>query len=87
MRTLNLCFEQKYEKYQNFISENIHFLVVKFSLYWNRLVFVMLLASPKRDKRKLLEYWVDVLANRSLCVSHRSYCRFLLCAGSYRFPI
>ena len=28
--THNLCFEQKYEKYQNFLSENVHFLVEKF---------------------------------------------------------
>ena len=34
-------FEQKYEKYQNFLSENFHFLVVKFSVYLNRHVFVM----------------------------------------------
>ena len=26
--THNLCFEQKYEKYQIFLSENFHFLVV-----------------------------------------------------------
>ena len=38
----NLYFEQKYEKYQNFLSENFHFLVVKFSVYKNRHVFVML---------------------------------------------
>ena len=41
MSTHNLCFEQKYEKYQNFLSENFHFLVVKFSVYLNRHVFVM----------------------------------------------
>ena len=40
--THNLCFEQKYEKYQNFLSENFPFLVVKFSVYLNRRVFVML---------------------------------------------
>ena len=34
-------FEQKYEKYQNFLSENFHFLVVEFSVYLNRHVFVM----------------------------------------------
>ena len=28
--THNLCFEQKHEKYQNFLSENFHFLVVNF---------------------------------------------------------
>ena len=39
--THNLCFEQKYEKYQNFLSENFHFLVIKFSVYLNRHVFVM----------------------------------------------
>ena len=37
-----LCFEQKCEKYQNFLSENFHFLVVKFSVYLNRRVFVMI---------------------------------------------
>ena len=42
MRTHNLCFEQKYEKYQNFLSENFPSLVVKFSIYLNRHVFVML---------------------------------------------
>ena len=42
MSTHNLCFEQNYEKYLNFLSENFHiFLVVKFSVYLNRHVFVM----------------------------------------------
>ena len=41
MSTHNLCFEQKYEKYQKFLSKNFHFLVVKFSVYLNRHVFVM----------------------------------------------
>ena len=40
--THNLCFEQKYEKYPNFSSENFHFLVVKFSVCLNRRVFVMM---------------------------------------------
>ena len=39
--TYNLCFEQEYEKYQIFLSENFSFLVVKFSVYLNRRVFVM----------------------------------------------
>ena len=43
--THNLCFEQKYGKYQNFLSENFPFLVVKFSIYLNRRVFVMALTS------------------------------------------
>ena len=37
----NLCFEQKFEKYQNFLSEKFRFLVVKVSVYLNRHVFVM----------------------------------------------
>ena len=41
--THNLCFEQKYEKYQNVLSETFHFLVVTFSVYLNRHAFVMLI--------------------------------------------
>ena len=38
----NLCFEQKYAKHQNFLSENFHFFwVVKISIYLNRRVFIM----------------------------------------------
>ena len=39
--THNLCFEQKYEKCQNFYLKIFLFLVVKFSKYLNRDVFVM----------------------------------------------
>ena len=39
--THNLCFEQKYEKYQIFYLKFFIFLVVKFSIYLNRRVFVM----------------------------------------------
>ena len=42
MSTHNLCFEEKYEKYQDFLSENFHFWVVKFSVHLNRHVFVMI---------------------------------------------
>ena len=35
------------KKYQIFLSENFHFLVVKFSVYLNRRVFVMLLSVPR----------------------------------------
>ena len=46
--TNNLCFEQKYEKYQNFfLSENVHFLVVKFSVYFIRRVFVIISGAQK----------------------------------------
>ena len=41
MSTYNLHFEQKYEKYQNFLSEIFPLLVEKFSVYLNRHVFVM----------------------------------------------
>ena len=41
--THNLCFEQKYENCQSFLSENFQFLVVKFYIYLNRHVFVMLI--------------------------------------------
>ena len=40
-RTHNLCFEQKYEKYLSFFSENFQFLEIKFSIYLTRRVFVM----------------------------------------------
>ena len=45
--THNLCFEQKYEKYQNFYVKIFIFLVVKFSVYLNRHVFVMRFAIYK----------------------------------------
>ena len=41
MSTYNLCFEQKCEKYQSFLSENFQFLEVKFFMYLNKPVFVM----------------------------------------------
>ena len=51
--THNLCFEQKYEKISQFLSENFHVLVVKFSVYLNRQVFVMvdLDQTPKLSAR------------------------------------
>ena len=39
--TQSMFFEQKYEKISEFLSENFNFLVVKFSVYLNRCVFVM----------------------------------------------
>ena len=47
--THNLYFEQKYEIYQNFLSENFHDLVVKFSVYLNRHDFVMYKHLMYRD--------------------------------------
>ena len=50
MSTHNLCFEQKYEKYQRFLSENFQFLEEKLSTYLHRRVFVMV------DKDRVYEY-------------------------------
>ena len=41
MSTHSLCFEQEYEKYLFFCLKIFLFLVVKFSIYLNRHVFVM----------------------------------------------
>ena len=40
-----LCFEQIYEIYQNFYLKSFQFLVVKFSVYLNRPVFIMRFAG------------------------------------------
>ena len=39
--THNLCSEQKYEKYQSFLSENFQLLEVKLPINLNRRVFVI----------------------------------------------
>ena len=44
--THNLCFEQKYEKYKNFLSEHFHFLVVKFSKYLDSVFRIMADQDP-----------------------------------------
>ena len=42
MSTHNLCFEQKYGKISEYLSENFHFFGGKiYSIYMNKLVFVM----------------------------------------------
>ena len=41
MNTHNICFEQKLEKISEFLSEIFQFLEVEFSIFLNRLVFVM----------------------------------------------
>ena len=52
-RSARLYFEQKYEKYLNFLSEIFHFLMVKFSVYLNRCVFVMLLLTNHHMQRAI----------------------------------
>ena len=39
--THSLCFEQKYEKYQSFLYENVQVMEIKFSIYLNRCLFVI----------------------------------------------
>ena len=43
--THNLCFGKKCEKYQIFLSEHFQYLEVKFYIYLNRRVFVMLVCA------------------------------------------
>ena len=43
MSTHNLCFEQKYKKYESFLPETFQVLEVKLSIYLNRRIFVMLI--------------------------------------------
>ena len=59
MSTHNLCFEQKYEKNQSFLSENFQFLEVKFSIYLNRRVFLMLHWS-------MIIIWTNTFKKQSL---------------------
>ena len=65
--TRNLCFEQKYEKYQSFLSENFQFWEVKFSIYLNRHVFVM-------DRFSSLFNWVNIYDNtNNLCKLQKNW--------------
>ena len=49
--THNLSFELKYEKYQGFfLSENVQFLEVKFSIYLNRGLFGVNVTSKDPDE-------------------------------------
>ena len=49
--TQNLCFVQKYEKYQSFLAESFQFLEVKFPIYLNRCVFIMYTLQYDRSCR------------------------------------
>ena len=62
MSTYNLCFEQKYEKYQNFLSENFHFLVVRFLVYLNSHVFVMFWLR-KSILSRVMKHQVQIFLN------------------------
>ena len=62
--THNLCFEQKYGKYQRFLSENFQFLEVKFSIYLNRHVFVM---GRNSNRSTTLEWSMVYITKTRLC--------------------
>ena len=49
MSTHNLCFEQKYKKYQNFYLKTFSFFVVKFSIYLNRIFNIFEQACFRND--------------------------------------
>ena len=61
--TNNLCFEQKHKKYQIFYLKIFIFLMVKFSMYLNRRVFVMF---PK-DR---LYHFMQI--EETICMKHQS---------------
>ena len=63
--THNLCSEQKYGECQNFLSEKISFLVVKFSEYLNRHVFVLRYLSPTVVKANKVELSFLILFKRT----------------------
>ena len=52
--THKLCFEQKYEKYQNLHLKIFLFLVVKLPIYLNRRVFVMLSSALYTNNKAVL---------------------------------
>ena len=56
----NLCFQQKYKKISEFLSENVHFLVVKISVYLNRRVFVMVLFFAISDEMLMSAFFYCV---------------------------
>ena len=102
MGTYNLCSEQKYEKYQIlfyffifFFYENFHFLVVKFSIYLNRRVFVMERLFSSLRPSNALEL-VKVSKNYSTCKinDHLLFCCWFLSVSvkiagrlpRFRFP-
>ena len=76
MSTHNLCFEQKYEKDQRFLSENFQFFGVKFSIYLNRPVFVM-----DRKNQPLLA--LSVGTDQTVAARIHSSVRVVICTKSF----
>ena len=78
--THNLCFEQKYENYQNFLPKIFpFFLLVKFSTYLNKRAFVMLLLFLILEMRGFLKCLdPDNTAQNQPSYKDYALCHFLL---------
>ena len=72
--THNLCFEQKYEKMSEFLSETSRFLVAKFSIYLNGRVFVKPIVQLRHDSQKIL---FSILYTSSLTCKYCIYLFYL----------
>ena len=75
-------FEQKYEKYQNFCLKIFIILVVKFSIYLNRRVFVMITGysnalSEESVQIALMHRLISVFADRN-CSMVREFAAYIL---------
>ena len=66
MSTCNQYFEQKYETYsENFYLKFFIFLVVKFSVFFNRLVFVIEFESASVNRAKGVEVLLYFVRSQS----------------------
>ena len=71
VRTASPSFEQKYEKYQNFYLKIFTFLVVKFSIYLNRRVFVMNFTEVRSTFFGFVICWLISYLSGPSCSKHR----------------
>ena len=81
MSTHNLCFEQLYEKYQNFYLKNFKFLEVKFSIYLNRRVFVMHWQFRPRSSAAKTQRLIRV---RAVCIKRKIFFFFFFLIWALR---
>ena len=91
--THNLCLELKYEKYQIFYLIFFQFLLVKFSIYLNRLVFVMdtdacavFIVSFRTDRPKQTVYPDQTPQNVAFAIMNSSLERNILWMIKYFVP-
>ena len=78
MSTHNLYFEQKCRKYRSFLSENFQFLEMKFSIYLNRRVFVMI---NQRVTFLALNYIILFKISRGYSTFLKNYISVCMSAG------